>query len=150
MVDSKLLQEVAARYERYDLAATKWQRVHVSSRALILLLGVLSVAGPTLRMALRAENVLLAPLQPLEPVLGWVVLVVPALTALVTVMAGMFNAPRLWIAQRTGAESLKSEAFLYATGAEKYAAGNADATLRTRIVEVEQLVDDLQHGGGAA
>jgi hypothetical protein len=95
-------------------------------------------------MALQADNPILAPLKPLDPYLGWVVLAVPTLTAAVTVLTGMVNAPRLWIANRTGAETLKSEAFLYAAGAEKYATDRPESVLRRRMLEVEQLVDDLQ------
>jgi Protein of unknown function (DUF4231) len=144
LVDAELLKKVGAQYTRLDRRASRWQRLHVGSRGVILVLGFLSVLAPTIRVALSMHDVswLSGWQTRLEVVSGWLVVILPAVTAGITALSGLVNAPQGWIANRTGAEMLKSEAFLYATGAGKYEGDRDAALLENSLIEVEALVDE--------
>lgn len=135
-----LLQRSETSLKEYGNQAEFWKRIHFISRAAALLCSVLAaVAMAVLLTATHlAENG--------QAILKNASLSLPLLAAALIGLPGLFRVPRRWIAYRTASESLRSERFLYAAGAGKYAAGNRDHLFELSLQASHTTVGILLHG----
>jgi len=138
-----LLDESARHQRDYDQAAATWQRLHFRWRIAVLVLGVFTALfGVLSRTSFGTES--------LGSVLPYFLFGLPAVVVLLVAVLYAVNPGQRWVAYRAGSETLKTEAFLYATAAEKYAdrpAAERDALFGQRVGDIAGLVTSLQPRG---
>jgi hypothetical protein len=132
-VNAALLAQAGELAQRYETQARHWQKFQFVGRMAVLALGLLTA----LLSGLAQVN------DTLRAVVYWPTVATPALAAVLTAVLAYLNLTPRWVAYRTGAEGLKSELYLYAAGAEKYAWDDRDRVLERRLGEVEKVVADL-------
>jgi hypothetical protein len=123
-----------------DERANFWRTLHFRVRMAVLLLGLLTAVAGALALSFPATEAVA------RPILNTISILSPLLAALLTALLGMFNMAKKWVAYRAAAETLRSEAFLYAASAEDYSGPDRDAVLAESIRTVE---DELTRSTGA-
>lgn len=152
----ELLRQASEQQSQYDREAYRWQLIHFRARLAVLVLGVLTALVGVARSygALSGERLCIVfqlhtadyekPLNTALTFLG----VLPATAALISVLLFVYNPGQRWVAQRTGSESLKTEAFLFATGAEPYSECPTPSDRRrlfeANVDRIAKLVAELQ------
>ncbi len=124
------LQSAAELARLCDERATHWQTLHFRFRMAVLLLGLatallgavvtsLGLGGTTVGFVVKAATVFL-----------------PLTAAGLTAVLGTLNMAKKWVAYRAAAETLKTEAYLYAAAAANYSGGDRDDALRRRLEQI--------------
>lgn len=137
---SALLQQAAAEQNQYDLHAGYWQVFHFRTRLAVLILGIFTALFGVLYRTGYASDAF----GPVWPIL---LFGLPGLTVVLMLLIYVVNPGQRWVAYRAGAESLKTEAFLYATGSEKYRAAPEEhrgPLFQQRLASIQTLVANLQ------
>ncbi len=141
--DGPLLQQAADEQRRYDARASFWQRLQFRLRLAVLVLGIFTALFGVLSRGHIAT----------EAFGSWMPFLLfglPGLAVLLMLLIYAINPGQRWVAYRAGSESLKTETFLFATGAEKYAGVSAEQRVDRfgqRLESIGQLVADLQPHG---
>jgi hypothetical protein len=150
----ELLSQASAEQARYDNNAYSWQLTHLRARLGVLVLGVLTALVGVARSygTLRPEN--LGGLfggggnEALSTATLIVLGTLPVLAAVISLLNFAFNPGQRWVAYRTGSESLKTEAFLFATSAEPYSQCPTPKDRRqlfeANLGRIARLVEGLQ------
>lgn len=133
-----------AKYRQYEQASARFQWRHLTSRRYLIVVGVVTVLLQGVSVVSDGENKMLLVGVSIASA------VCAASATFVTLIMGLRDAARLWVANRTGAEALKTEAFLYAAGAPPYDGSNAMKELEQRIIDIEIVVGKLADGKGDA
>jgi hypothetical protein len=129
---SALLQRAADMQKRCDEQAQRWRYFLLRVRMTVLLLGLFTA---TLGAVIASLGVTKDSSVGFALKLGTVML--PLAAALLTLLLGKLNMTRQWVAFRAASETLKTEAFLFATRAEKYIRDDRERVLQRRLDAIE-------------
>jgi hypothetical protein len=148
------LRQAGAEQAAYDHDAYRWQLTHFRARLAVLVLGVLTALVGVARSydALKPERLGGVFGGGGNEALSTATLIfigtLPVLAALISLWNFAYNPGQRWVAYRTGSESLKTEAFLFATSAEPYSECATDSDRRqlfgANMLRIAKLVDSLQ------
>lgn len=141
------LVDLEKRYGELDGSAVRFKGYFERSRKALLGIGVLIVFLQSLQYVASELDMAgwLVPATPLKVsvVLSALSAVLTSVASFLTVASSRVNLSRRWIAARAGAEALRSESFLYRSRSGRYAAADRDALLAARLLEIEDMVDDI-------